>query len=91
MPSAETLTTRQFVTLVYEVAGHRREAARAAPRNPRRPGTRQPPAARGTGAAVPARGGMVVDHSKFERAFGARVTPHRDAIRATLDWFATTA
>ena len=31
----------------------------------------------------------VVDHSKFERAFGARVTPHREAIRATLDWFGT--
>ena len=31
----------------------------------------------------------VVDHTKFERAFGASVTPHRDAIRATLDWFAS--
>ena len=33
----------------------------------------------------------VVDHSKFERAFGAAVTPHSEAIRATLEWFATHA
>jgi hypothetical protein len=32
----------------------------------------------------------VVDHATFERAFGATVTPHREAIGATLDWFATT-
>ena len=28
-----------------------------------------------------------VDHSKFERAFGASVTPHADAIHATVAWF----
>jgi nucleoside-diphosphate-sugar epimerase len=30
---------------------------------------------------------FVVDHSKFERAFGARTTPHADAIRHTVEWF----
>ena len=30
----------------------------------------------------------IVDHSKFARAFGAEVTPHAEAITATLDWFA---
>jgi len=30
----------------------------------------------------------VVDHSKFAGTFGAQVTPHPEAIRATLDWFA---
>lgn len=29
----------------------------------------------------------VVDHSKFERAFGADPTPHPQAIRMTLEWF----
>jgi len=29
----------------------------------------------------------VVDHTKFERAFGASPTPHAEAIRATLEWF----
>jgi hypothetical protein len=31
----------------------------------------------------------VVDHSKFARAFGAEVTPHGEAIKATIDWYAT--
>jgi hypothetical protein len=29
----------------------------------------------------------VVDHSPFAKAFGARPTPHREAIRETLDWY----
>jgi hypothetical protein len=29
----------------------------------------------------------VVDHSKFAQAFGAEVTPHREAIAVTLDWY----
>jgi nucleoside-diphosphate-sugar epimerase len=31
----------------------------------------------------------VVDHSKFERVFGADPTPLHEAIKATLDWFRT--
>ena len=31
---------------------------------------------------------FVVDHSKFAKAFGTHVTPHPDAIRVTLAWFA---
>ena len=29
----------------------------------------------------------VVDRSRFERAFGAPTTPHREAIRETVAWF----
>jgi hypothetical protein len=29
----------------------------------------------------------LVDHSKYERAFGATVTPHREAVRQTVAWF----
>lgn len=29
----------------------------------------------------------VVDHGKFERAFGATVTPHEEAVRETVAWF----
>ncbi len=29
----------------------------------------------------------LVDHSKYERAFGADVTPHREAVRETVAWF----
>jgi hypothetical protein len=30
---------------------------------------------------------FVVDHSQFEKAFGAKVTPHDEAIARTLAWF----
>ena len=89
VPSAETLTTREFVSLVYEAAGH-----------PAR--MRVLPSAMLAGLALVSPmlravreqqyqrvAPWVVDHTKFERAFGATVTPHREAIRATLDWFAT--
>lgn len=32
-------------------------------------------------------GPFVVEHSKYERAFGSQVTPHPEAIRQTLDWY----
>jgi hypothetical protein len=33
----------------------------------------------------------IVDHSKFARAFGADVTPHREAISTTTAWFSPPA
>jgi nucleoside-diphosphate-sugar epimerase len=87
LPSAETLSTREFARLVYEAAGQ--------PLN-----VRPMPSALLTVAALfsPMLRAVkeqqyqrvapwVVDHSKFAQAFGAAVTPHREAIAATLDWY----
>src|SRR5262249_54528268 len=30
---------------------------------------------------------FVVDHSKYAAAFGSDTTPHREAIRETLNWY----
>lgn len=30
---------------------------------------------------------FVMEHSKYQAAFGADTTPHREAIRKTLDWY----
>ena len=30
---------------------------------------------------------FIVDHTKLERAFGADVPPHREAIAVTLEWY----
>jgi nucleoside-diphosphate-sugar epimerase len=89
LPSAETITTRQFVALVYEAAG---KPARM----------RILPSALLAGLALVSPmfravreqqyqrvAPWVVDHGKFERAFGATVTAHPEAIAATLAWFAT--
>jgi nucleoside-diphosphate-sugar epimerase len=87
VPSAETLTTRGFVDLVYEAAG-----------NPARLSVM--PSAFLTILALVSpmlkavkeqqyqrERSWVVDHAKFARAFGADVTPHRDAIATTLAWW----
>ena len=87
VPSAETLTTRQFADLVYEVAGHRARLrvlpatllAGLALVSPMLRAVREQQYQR----LAP----WVVDHSAFERTFGATVTAHREAIRTTLDWF----
>ena len=32
---------------------------------------------------------FVMDHAKYDYAFGVHPTPHGEAIRTTLDWFKT--
>ncbi len=81
------ITTREFASLVFEAAG-------------REPKVRAMPSAmltilalvRPTLRAVREQqyqreAPWVVDHTKFAGAFGAHVTPHREAITTTLDWF----
>ena len=87
LPSAETLTTRGFIQLVYEAAG-----------GPTRLSV-MPPALLGLLALVSPMlkavkeqqyqrdRSWVVDHGKFARAFGAEVTPHADAIALTVAWW----
>ncbi len=90
LPSAETLTTRAFVRLVYEAAG-------------RSPKVQTMPAALLAVAALfsptlravreqqyQRTAPWIVDHTKFAHAFGAEVTTHNDAVGATLSWFAGT-
>jgi nucleoside-diphosphate-sugar epimerase len=88
VPSAETLTTREFTGLVYEAAGHPLRLqvlpsallAVLALVNPTLRAVREQQYQR----EAP----WVVDHGKFAHAFGVQVTPHRDAIADTLEWFA---
>ncbi|MDQ2941653.1 MAG: NAD-dependent epimerase/dehydratase family protein [Chloroflexota bacterium] len=87
VPSAETLTTRAFIGLVYDAAGHPPKVSvmpsplltLIALVNPTLRAVRE--------QAYQVQRPFVVDHSKFADAFGAQVTPHREAIAATLEWF----
>jgi nucleoside-diphosphate-sugar epimerase len=90
VPSAETLTTRRFVELVFEQAG-RSPRLRVAPKlaitalglvNPTMRAVKE--------RLYQTERPWVVDHSKFERAFGATPTPHPEAIQQTLAWYRTT-
>ncbi len=87
VPSAETLTTRRFVELVFEQTGHP-PRLRVAPKlaftvlglvNPTMRAVRE--------RLYQTERPWVVDHSRFERAFGAAPTPHPEAIRQTLAWY----
>lgn len=87
IPNAKTLTTRQFLELVFEEAG-----------TPFKVSVMPKVLVSILALFVPVLREMkemlyefeepfIVDHSKFERVFGASPTPHREAIRQTLDWF----
>jgi len=87
VPSAETVTTRRFVEVVFDQL-HQPPRLQPVP----------PIFINLLALAVPPMRGVketmyqsqrpwVVDHSKYERAFGAQPTPHESAIAATLQWF----
>lgn len=87
VPTAEPLTNRDFARLVAEVAGVPYRAPLVMPAL----------AVRALGLAVPmmrelseiayqAERPFVVDGSRFAAAFGFEPTPHREAIRRTVEW-----
>jgi nucleoside-diphosphate-sugar epimerase len=87
LPSPETLTTRQFVELIFEEVG-KPARVQAAPKILLRaiglfnPGIRET-----IEMLYEFEEPFVVDHSKFEEAFGEQATPLREAIRGTVRWY----
>jgi nucleoside-diphosphate-sugar epimerase len=87
VPSAETVTTRAFITMVFEELG-KPAKIQAVPRwlisllGIFDPTMRELPE-----VMYQSEQPFVVDHGRYERAFGASTTPHREAIRRTLDWY----
>jgi nucleoside-diphosphate-sugar epimerase len=87
IPSADTVTTREFVNMVFEEIGAPSKL-QVAPRwlfsllgifNPMMRELKEV----GYQFEQP----LVVDHSKYKHAFGTDTTSHRQAIRETLDWY----
>ncbi len=87
VPAAETITTGQFIDMVYGEAGTETKI---------RAGTRIPLTFMSLynskmkfalQVLYQFDRPFIVDHSKFENAFGANPTPHSDATRLTLDWY----
>jgi nucleoside-diphosphate-sugar epimerase len=87
VPSAETVTTRRFVEMVF---GELQLPARLRPA-PKLAITLLalfvPPMAAVKETSYQREDAWVVDHSKFARAFGSHPTPHEQAIPLTLEWF----
>jgi nucleoside-diphosphate-sugar epimerase len=91
VPNAETVTTRRFVEKVFD-------QLHQPPKLRRVPGI----FINGLALVAPPMRGVketlyqsvrpwVVDHSKYERAFGAQPTPHEKAIANTIAWFRSEA
>jgi nucleoside-diphosphate-sugar epimerase len=87
LPSPETLTTRQFVEMIFEEVG-KPARIQAAPKIVLRalglfnPGMREM-----IEMLYEFEEPFVVDDSKFEQAFGEHATPLREAIGDTVRWF----
>ena len=87
VPSGPTMTTREFVNLIGTVAGTD-AAVRTLPAPIFAVLSRIHPTLRELRETrYQFQKPFVVDHSKFEAAFGADPTPHEQAIEATLEWY----
>jgi len=88
LPAAEPLTGRQFLTLVYDAAGHPAKPGVATRTMIRLAGVFNPVVRELNETLYQFEHPFISDASKFERAFGPFVpTPHREAVRRTVDWF----
>jgi nucleoside-diphosphate-sugar epimerase len=87
LPSPETLTTREFVEMIFEEVG-KPARVQAAPKILLRAIGLFNPAIRETIEMLyEFEEPFVVDHSKFEEAFGEQATPLRESIRGTVRWY----
>ena len=88
LPSPETVTTREFVRMVFEEAGGEPTKMQRAPK----PllwalGLFNPSLRETLEMLYEFEEPFVVDHSAFARAFGDHATPLREAIRETVRWY----
>jgi nucleoside-diphosphate-sugar epimerase len=91
IPSAETLTTRQFYELAFEEA-EKEPKFNIIPRAVVEAQASENPMMREIEEMLyEYEEPFIMDHSKFEQAFGSDTTPHREGIRQTLEWLRVTA
>lgn len=89
VPNAETVPIRRFVGLIAEQTGGPAKVQPTPSWMLAFIGLFRPDVRAVREALYQSEEPWVVNHSKFERAFGANPTPHPQAIKATLDWFRT--
>jgi nucleoside-diphosphate-sugar epimerase len=88
LPAAPPLTGREFLTLVYEAAGHPPKLGIASRTMIRLLGVFNPMVRELNETLYQFERPFVVDASRFQDTFGPfEPTPHPDAVRCTVDWF----
>jgi nucleoside-diphosphate-sugar epimerase len=87
LPSAQTVTTREFINLIFSETGYP-PRIQSVPRLALRTLALFNPMMREVAEMLyEFEEPFVVDHSRFERAFGNHATPLREAIHMTVEWF----
>jgi hypothetical protein len=87
IPSAETLTTRQFLNLIFAEAQHTPKLRIASPLMLNFLGLFSKMMSELKEISYEFEQPFIVDHQKYERVFGSDPTPHHEAIRRTIAWF----
>src|ERR671921_909708 len=87
LPSPETLTTRQFVEMIFEEVGKPTRVQAAPKILLRAMGLFNPGIRETIEMLYEFEEPFVVDHSKFEQAFGEQATPLKEAIADTVRWY----
>lgn len=87
LPGPETVTTREFLTMVFAETGHRPKVRRTGKPMLRLLGFFNPQIRELTEMMYQFREPFVVDHTKFVDAFGDISTPLTEAVRTTLEWY----
>jgi nucleoside-diphosphate-sugar epimerase len=87
LPSPETLTTRQFVELIFEEVDKPARIQAAPKILLRAMGLFNPGIRETIEMLYEFEEPFVVDHSKFEEAFGEHATPLKEAIGETVRWY----
>jgi len=87
LPSPQTVTTREFLEMVFADAGTRPRIRRLPKFAVTTIGLLNPRLRGAAEVVYQYEEPFIVDHSRFQQVFGGEATPLRDAIRATVAWF----
>lgn len=87
LPGPETVTTREFLTMVFAEAGQPTKFRRAGKTMVRFLGFFKPQMREIVEMMYQFEEPFVVDHSKFTAAFGDISTPLTEAVRTTMEWY----
>jgi nucleoside-diphosphate-sugar epimerase len=87
LPSPETVTTRQFVEMIFEEGGKPARVQAAPKILLRAMGLFNPALREIVEMLYEFEEPFVVDDSRFEREFGEQATPLREAIQRTVRWY----
>jgi len=87
LPSERTVTSREFIEMIYKETGHKPRIQAASKFMTKILGKFNPVIREMVEIFYQFDEPFIVDHSKFEKAFGNHATPLEEAIRDTVEWF----